>query len=45
LNKADAYLDMDERILHNVEKIRNETGWAKQRQTAAKIPHNVLFGL
>ena len=45
VSQADNYLDLDQKIQDNYIKNKNEIGWAKQTQKAAKIPPNVLFGL
>lgn len=44
VHKADKYVDIDQKIYENYIERKQQTGWAKSRISAAKIPPSVLYG-
>lgn len=44
VNKADKYVDIDQKIYENYIERKQVTGWAKSSISAAKMPPSVLFG-
>lgn len=44
VNKADKYVDIDQKIYENYIERKQVQGWAKASISAAKVPPSVLYG-